>query len=47
MRRRDFIAGVSGGLASLPLEALAQQGECVRRIGWLILGEDAGIKINS
>lgn len=39
MRRRDFIAGL-GGLASLPSVARAQQGERVRRIGWLINGEE-------
>jgi putative tryptophan/tyrosine transport system substrate-binding protein len=48
MRRRDFIAGFSG-LASLPLVARAQQGERVRRIGWLINGEenDAEVQTNA
>ena len=35
MRRRDFIAGAAGTLA-WPLVARAQQGDRVRRIGWLM-----------
>ena len=34
MRRREFIAGLSGA-AVLPIAALAQQGDRVRRIGVL------------
>src|SRR6516225_7225595 len=34
MRRREFIAGL-GSTAASPLAARAQQGDRVRRIGWL------------
>jgi putative ABC transport system substrate-binding protein len=39
IRRREFIAAV-GGAAVLPLAARAQQGNRVRRIGWLMFGDE-------
>jgi putative tryptophan/tyrosine transport system substrate-binding protein len=39
MRRREFIAGL-GGAAVWPLGALAQQGERVRRVGFLTSGSE-------
>ena len=40
MRRRDFIAGLASATA-WPLEAYAQQGERMRRIGTLLSGREA------
>jgi hypothetical protein len=37
MKRREFIAGL-GGTVAWPLGALAQQGERVRRVGFLTHG---------
>jgi len=44
MRRRDLIKGIAGWAIASPLEARAQQGERVRRIGMLIGFDDPDLK---